>query len=523
MNNLELKRSVAEALDRRDFLRAEALCRQAEGHVSEGDLFFMRGVLHSAQNNIEGACLALARAQQELPERPDIAYNYGVALQKSGRTAEAITAWKRATFYAPQNASAWVNLALGTQHLGDSATACSIYNDALKHHPTHQGLLYNYANLLFRSGDLERSERYYRTLLEFHGADAKGWTNLGMLLKTLGRFAESENCYRKAIAIGDQATRAIGHFNLAHLLLQQGKWKEGFAAYEWRLKLPDSVGSPWRLPEWTPRLPKGSRVLLWNDQGQGDAIMFIRFAPMLAQRGYRVFAFVQDSLKALAATAPRVERSFGPSDERQEFDAALPLCSLPHALGLESMDVWNGPYLSAVKQFAFDWPVKTNWLRVGIVWAGNPQHANDAHRSVRLSDLEALFNLKGIEWYSLQMGDRVAELVSSAHRNRVRDISPHLADFAVTASAMKQLDLLITIDSAPAHLAGALGMPVWTLLPRIDTDWRWQTEGSTTLWYPTMRLFRQTRIGAWNDVVSDVGRALQATREQTHRAGRVRN
>jgi hypothetical protein len=431
-------------------------------------------------------------------------------LQQSGRTAEAMAAWKRATLYAPQNAPAWLNLALSTQELGDSAAARGSYVDALKHHPRDRDLLYNYANLLFRAGDLEKSERCYAVLLKFHGSDAKTWINYGMLLKTVGRFAESEDCYRKAIAFGNQADAARAHFNLANLLLQQGKWKEGFAAYEWRRKLPGAAGSPWQLPDWTAGLPKGSRLLLWSDQGQGDAIMFLRFAPMLAQNGYKVFAFVPDSLKALAATAPCVEAAFGPTDERGDFDAGLPLCSLPYALGFESMELWYGPYVSAAKKSVLGLPPRTETLRVGVVWAGNPKHVNDANRSMRLADLEPLFNLQGIEWYSLQLGDRVDELASSAHCDHLRDLAPYLADFAATASVMKELDLLLSIDSAPAHLAGALGMPVWTLLSCVDTDWRWQTAGDTTVWYPSMRLFRQTRIGAWSDVVSSVADALQA-------------
>jgi tetratricopeptide (TPR) repeat protein len=512
MNNLALRQKVAEALGRRDFLLAEMLCREAEGFLPAGELCFFRGVVHSAQGDIESACLALARAQQELPERADIAYNYGVVLQKSGRTAEAITAWKKTTSYAPQNAPAWLNLALGMQELGDSAAARNIYIDALKHHPMDRDLLYNYANLLFRARDLETSERCYTALLEIHGSDAKGWINYGMLLKTVGRLAESEGCCRKAIAFGDQANIARAHFNLANLLLQQGKWKEGFAAYQWRLKLPDSVGSPWQLPEWTSGLPTGSRVLIWSDQGQGDAIMFLRFAPFLARKGYRIFAFVQDPLKTLAATVPSVEAAFAPTDESGDFDASLPLCSLPYALGLESIDLWYGPYLSAAKNSVLGLPARTEALRVGVVWAGNPQHVNDANRSMRLADFAALFNLRGIEWYSLQMGDRVGELASSAHCDRVLDLAPYLRDFSVTASVMKELDLLLSIDSAPAHLAGALGMPVWTLLPCADTDWRWQTGGDTTVWYPTMRLFRQTRIGTWSDVISNVADALQAMR-----------
>lgn len=510
MLDLELKRRVSEAVGRRDFILADGLCRQAEGHVAAADLLFIRGVVYSAQGDLGNACRALAGAHQALPERADIAYNYGVVLQQSGRILDAIEAWKKAIFYAPQNAAAWVNLALATQQHGETAAASAIYRDALKRHPTHRDLLYNYANLLFRDGKLEKSEGHYQKLLKFHPDDAKARINYGMLLKAVGRFSDSESCYRQAIAIGDQANVAHAHFNLANLLLQQGKWKEGFAAYEWRLKLPGSIRGPWDLPEWKPTSPNGRRLLLWSDQGQGDAIMFLRFVPLLAQRGYRLFVFVQDSLKALAATAPGIEASFGPSDEPQDLDASLPLCSLPYVLGLESIDVWTGPYLSASQRCIFPFSERSNSCkRIGIVWAGNPKHINDANRSMRLAHFAPLFALPDIEWYSLQVGDRVSELAKSPFRNRVQDISPHLLNFSATASIISELDLLISIDSAPAHLAGALGVPVWTLLPYIDTDWRWQSKGDTTRWYPTMHLFRQARHGDWSSVVSAMADALR--------------
>ena len=319
----------------------------------------------------------------------------------------------------------------------------------------------------------------------------------------------SESCYRQAIATANPADRPLAHFNLANLLLQQGKWQEGFAAYQWRLQLPGSIGSPWGLAEWKATLQTGSRILIWNDQGQGDAIMFLRFARLFAQRGYRLFAFVQNALKELAATAPGIEAAFCPLDAPQDLDASLPLCSLPYALGLASVNVWQGPYVSAPQDSVFPFgerPLKRK--RVGIVWAGNAKHINDVNRSVDLAHFAPLFELPGIEWYSLQVGSRISELASSPYRERVRDLSPHLVDFSATASVVKELDLLISINSAPAHLAGALGKPVWTLLPAIDTDWRWQTGGDTTFWYPTMRLFRQTQAGNWGAVFTAMANAL---------------
>lgn len=509
----ELKRRVSEALGKRDFLVAERLCHEAEGSVAAAELFQIRGAVYSAQGDLENALSALARAHQALPARGDIAYNYGVVLHQSGRIHEGIEAWKKATANAPQNAAAWVNLALATLQLGDAPTALDTYRRGLKYHPTHRDLLYNCANLLFRQGQLEEGESSYQELLKFHRNDAQAWMNYGKLLRVARRYSESESCYRQAIATATPADRPQAHFNLANLLLQQGKWQEGFAAYQWRLQLPGSVASPWNLPEWNAALPGGSRILLWNDQGQGDAIMFLRFAPLLAQRGYRLFAFVQSPLKTLTATVPGIEAALCPLDAPQDLDAALPLCSLPYALGLVAVDLWRGPYMSAPQPSVFPFAERPPAIkRVGIVWAGNPKQVNDANRSVDLAHFAPLFELPGLEWYSLQVGDRVADLASFPYRDRVRAVAPYLTDFSATASVLRELDLLISVDSAPAHLAGALGKPVWTLIPAIDTDWRWQNDGDTTFWYPTMRLFRRTRSESWSDVVAAIRDALAEIR-----------
>jgi len=509
MLDQQLKLRVSEAIGRRDFLLAEKLCSEAEANdIAASEILLVRGALYSAQGDLERARSVLAQAYQAMPERGDIAYNYGVVLQQSGRISEAVEAWKKATSRRPQDPAAWLNLALGTLQLGDAQAALGVYRHALNHHSTDRNLLYNYANLLFRLGKLDKSERCYNKLLKIHSTDVQARINYGLLLKTAKRFSESESCYRQAIALGNPVTAPNAYFNLAHLLLQQGNWREGFAAYEWRLKLPGAIDVPWGLPEWKPMLPEGSRILLWNDQGQGDAIMFLRFAALLAQRGYRLFALAQNALKALSATAPGIEGSFCPLDEPQDMEAALPLCSLPHALGLESVDVWNGPYLSAGQKSIVPF-AETTAKRIGIVWAGNPKHSNDVNRSMALADFAPLFGLPGLEWYSLQVGPRAAELAASPYRQRVADLAPSLVDFAATASVLEELDLLISVDSAPAHLAGAMGKPVWTLLPAVDTDWRWQTNGSTPFWYPSMRLFRQARAETWASVVATVTDAIR--------------
>lgn len=502
----KLKQRVSAAIASRDFALAEKLCRQAERSVHASELLLIRGAVFSVQGKTEQALTILRQAYEALPARADVAYNYGVALQQSGNMAEAVRAWERSVAVNPQNAGAWLNLALGTAQLGEQSATLDVYRRAIGHHPANRDLLYNHANLLFRADDLPESEAAFRALLKHHPRDAAGWTNLGMVLKSLRRFEEAERAYRRAIEVDGSTNPARAHFNLAVLLLLQGRWREGFAAYDWRLKLPNAIGSPWPLPKWDNTLPKGSRVLLWNDQGQGDAILFLRFASLLADQGYRPFAFVQNSLKELAATVPSIEAAYSPQDERQPMDAQLPLCSLPFALDLETVDVWSRPYLRAPEQsaFAFD---ETTKLRVGLVWAGN-----EAIRSMRFADFDPLFELPGIDWFGLQFGGAKSELEASPHRNVVRDLSPHLAGFANTASVVAKLDLLISIDTAVGHVAGALGKPVWTVLTE-GSDWRWGTEGDKTIWYPSMRLFRQTQKDR-APMIAEVAAGLRAMSRQ---------
>jgi tetratricopeptide (TPR) repeat protein len=509
MLHQDLKRLVSEAIGRRDFVLAERLCQEAEPAVAAAELLFIRGVICSARGDLQNACAFLARAHEAAPQRSDIAFNYGVVLRKAGRTAEAVEAWGRATASNPQNVAAWANLAMATLELGDAEAALDVYRRALNQHAGNRDLLYNYANLLLRTGKLQKSETVYKKLLKSHATDAAAWINYAKLLKTAKRFADSEAAHRQAIAHAAPADAARAHYNFANLLLQQGKWREGFAAYEWRLKLPDAIACPWPLPPWTAAAPEGSRVLLWNDQGQGDAIMYLRFAPMLAQRGYRLFALVQNSLKTLAVTARGIEAAFGPLDAPRELDVALPLCSLPHALGLERVDMCNAPYLSAPADHAPALPPRSlGRRRIGLVWAGNPRHANDANRSVALAEFAPLLALPEIDWVSLQVGERAGDLAASLCGAKVHDVSAQLTDFSATAAVLQELDLLITIDSAPAHLAGALGRPVWTLMPMVDTDWRWGVEGDSTVWYPSLRLFRQTRPGEWGPVIAAMARTL---------------
>jgi hypothetical protein len=308
------------------------------------------------------------------------------------------------------------------------------------------------------------------------------------------------------LALDDAADRALAAFNLANLLLLQGRWAEGFAGYEARLDLPEAPKPDFRLPRWTEATPPG-RLLLWSDQGYGDTIQFLRYVPALAARGQRVQLYLRDPLQRLAATAPGVDAAFALSGDPPAADSELPICSLGAALRLADPGPWPGPYLTAPP--APDLPLPPGkQYRIGLVWAGNSAHINDANRSIGLADLRPLLARKDIEWCSLQTGERAGD---RSETEGIRDLAPLLTDFAATAAVLRTCRLVIAVDTAIVHLAGALGMPAWVLLPAIETDWRWGLEGSTSVWYPSLRLFRQRAPGDWHPVLAAILAALAET------------
>jgi Flp pilus assembly protein TadD len=502
---LKLKREIAESIDRGDFQSAEAACSKLMRIVSPAEGKYVKGILREAQGNHSDALELLKAAFRQMPHRGDIAYNLGVAWRGAGRLAEAAAAWRESVKLAPGHLDGWRNLCLAVAETEGFGAAADLYRQALLLHPQDRILLYNYGNNCYRRNDLEEALGAQTKLIKLYPDFAAGWNNAGMILKAAGLYEQAESCYRQCIRLNNPADLALAHFNLANLLLLQERWAEGFAEYEWRLKLSDAPSPPWTKAAWTPKLPAGSRVLLWNDQGMGDGIQFLRFASRLADHGFRVFVFIQEPLKTLAATAPGVEAAFSPSDPPCEIDAHLPMCRLPNVLGVKSEEFWTGIYLSApsdLERFTSGNSGRaTCTRRVGLVWAGNPDHKNDHNRSIHLDHLRPLLRLSGIEWFSLQVGRDTAELTTSPWAGRIHDLSPRLSDFSATAAVMEQLDLLISVDTAAIHLSGALGRPTWVFLPKIESDWRWGIEGEKTIWYPDLRLFRQEKPGDWRGPV----------------------
>jgi len=497
--------AILDALRRGDIGAAETSCENylRDGGGAEG--IYLMGAVQSLKGDKAAALRLIGRAAELLPNRADIAYNHGVALRETGLVAESAAEWKRTIALDPKHRDAIANLALAFDQMGDAQAAFDRYRDLLELWPDDRDGLYNLANLCQRAMQFDAARPLYARLVDKHAGFVAGWINFGMLQKRQRDWEGAEASYRRAVALDPGS--AAAHFNLANLLLQQQRWGEGWAEYEWRLRLPDQPPPRFPLPVWTGAEPTGTRVLLWGDQGYGDAIQFLRFAAAVAARGHRAFAVVKTELRDLAATAPGIEQAFGPADALPEADTQIALASLPRALAItDSGGLWSAPYFRAAAPAAGS----SGARRIGLVWAGDPRHPNDAHRSVRLDELSPLLDVPDVAWHSLQLGPAREQIAASSWAGRIVDDAPRMNDFAATAAIVAELDSVLTVDTSMAHLVGAMGWPGIVMLPAIDCDWRWLPDGDRTPWYPTLTLVRQERPRDWNGVAGAVADLLTA-------------
>jgi hypothetical protein len=348
----------------------------------------------------------------------------------------------------------------------------------------------------WQRGDASNAERWFRRLLKLSPDDPDILHNVAVVLDALGHYDEAIALFRRAIAIDLQFAHA--HTGLAMSLLASGDLANGFREYEWRFFNRHDLS----MPRWDGR--SSGNVALYSDQGMGDAIQMIRYAPLVAARGATVLVCVGPLLARLFAAAPGVTAVISDAAQLPTDFQICPLLSLPYVFRttLDTIPA-QMPYLPADSA---PWLPPLPGLKVGLCWAGRSRTGNinavatDRRRSMRLADMGPLLDVPGCSFVSLQIGPPADQLQNFPH---VLDVSSRLRDWADTAALMMTLDLIITVDTAVAHLAGALGRPVW-MLNRFDSCWRWLRGRTDTPWYPTMRIFRQPDFGNWVSVVADV-------------------
>ncbi len=338
---------------------------------------------------------------------------------------------------------------------------------------------------------------------------------LGTTYLKVGRIFDAISIHERLIAATPNDANAHTFIAICHLLL--GNFQRGWQEYEWRLKTKYVADSSLGVTRWNGQLLNGKKILINVEQGYGDTVQFVRYARNIKERGGDVTLMCQAALCPLLAGCAGIDRIVGQGDLAQHHDVETMLLSLPGIFqtSLETIPA-DVPYLhvpqGAGTQAVATITRHTGILRVGLVWAGGAHNPNDRPRSLKLKQFSDLFGIVGIKFFSLQKGDPAMEL-KSIPADTITDLDPYLEDFADTAAAIQELDLVISVDTAVAHVAGALGRPVWTLIPFVP-DWRWLLTREDSPWYPTMRLFRQPTLGDWSSVITRITTQLTTLVQQ---------
>jgi tetratricopeptide (TPR) repeat protein len=440
----------------------------------------MRAALFRGMNRREDALADCDRALGADPQSWSLHNNRGVLLDEMGRTAEALACFEQSLRLNPNNPDAFQNLGTALVALGRGEEAIARFDETLALDPRDADVL-----------------------------NCKGAVQIAMR-----RFEGALESFTNAVAV--RADSTISQFHRAFPLLALGRLQEGFEAYEWRRRGPTPFVVQPQFPQ--PELvagedPQGKRILLYGEQGMGDVIQFARFASVFAARGAKVVLAAYPALAPLLTTlGPEIE-IVPPEGAAPVFDFTCPLLSAPHKLGttIESIPA-TVPYLSVRQARRDAWRARlagiAPGLRVGLAWSGNAQYANDWTRSIAFEKLGAILGVPGATYVCTQKDLRPSDEASFANAG-VIDVRDELTDFGETAALIDQLDLVITVDTVLAHLAGALGKPVWVLLSAVS-DWRWLEHRTDSPWYPTARLFRQRTLGDWAPVFAEVKAELSA-------------
>jgi tetratricopeptide (TPR) repeat protein len=505
---------------------------------------------------------AETRYRRALVLRPDFAaawMNLGSLLREQGREVHAEAALQRAVELRPDLISGWVNLAILERERHRPAEAEEHLRRAFALNPEQVETQVAWCQFRSAEGDAAGAWQWLRWALARESDHAEAVNMHGILLHKDGRFDEAVDVFRQAEELGNRAAAsnrgnslldlgrmnealhaqelaverdpecAGAQYNLALTRLRLGHWEQGWPGYEARWKFREVHRNPrvFSQPRWQGEALNGRRILLHAEQGLGDTIQFCRYAAMVAARGGHVILQVQEPvlrlMQSLAAVRAGLAETALLGATPPEFDLECPLMSLPAVFGTTVETVpWPGAYLgaspelTAEKRAQFPRSQLERRLRVGFCWAGNPRYKADRQRSVQLAALLPLLRNPGIAWIALQKGPAAEQLAALPRDVFVFDGSSNDRDLAETAALISTLDLVITTDTCIAHLAGAMGKPVWILLPHLS-DWRWMQQMETTPWYPAARLFRQRTPGDWDEVLRRVIRQLGERRAAEQR------
>ncbi|VBB05508.1 Hypothetical protein LUCI_0718 [Lucifera butyrica] len=431
----------------------------------------------------------------------------GIELAHKKAYQEAVDSLRLAIGLKPDDAEAYNSLGEVLNDMRRPADAEPYLRRAIELDPDYAAAHNNLGMALTKLTRPDEAAACFHRVTELLPDEPVAYYNLGVVLKEARRLAEAEGCLHRALKLNPDYPAA--EFALGTLYLLLGQFDKGWKTYESRHKL---LGFNPDIHLWQGEDLRGRKILLFQEQGFGDTLQFFRFAPRIAALADSTTLWVQKPLYRLLAASEHNVKIHAGDDIKEEFDFVATLLSLPRIFNISTAAIpGTVPYLQPDREIAARWQktlqktADNKRVRAGVVWAGNPHHNNDHNRSIPFQLFQQLLSINTISWISLQTGPQAGDLASCS--GQVTDCGCTLSDFAETAGLIANLDLVITVDTSVAHLAGALGKKTWLLLPFMP-DWRWQLDREDCPWYPTMRLFRQSRPGNWQEVLDRVKQAL---------------
>jgi tetratricopeptide (TPR) repeat protein len=487
--------------------------KQAKATSLEVLACFQNGLGQHQAGNLDIAEGLYKQVLAHEPLHSDALHLLGFLRHQKNASADAVKLIGQAIRLNPNVAAYHCNLGIVLFELKHYVDALASYSRALALQPAYPEVYYNTAKVQEAQGRYQDALASLESALALNPQLVDAHFNKGVALEALKRHAEALICYQNVLQLNPSHIDA--HWSESLCRLKLGDFALGWQKFEWRWRNPKlalgSISPYLNSPPWLGDAPlAGKTILLHIEQGLGDTLQFCRYAPLVAARGADVVLAVQPALKTLLADLPGVRQIVSPNDEWPGFDCHCPLMSLPLAFGTRIDTIpADIPYIFSDPTKVAGWRDRLGekkQLWVGLVGSGNPSHKNDSNRSIPLASLLDQLPVSA-RYFSLHQELRPADQATLDQHPELQHFGDQLNDFSDTAALLELLDLVISVDTAVAHLAGAMGKPVWLLLP-FNADWRWLLDRDDSPWYPTMRLFRQQSPGNWGEVIARIKSAL---------------
>ncbi|MEG3618311.1 tetratricopeptide repeat protein [Magnetovibrio sp. PR-2] len=479
-----------------------------EHHGEHPDVLLVMGLISIQRGDAANSIVLLEAAYALAPDNPNIVYNLGVAFQKSDQMDRAKTFWEEALTLYPEHVAALKNLTVSSLENGDFPSVREFATRILKLSANDREALNWLAYAYYQEDNFELAEALYRKIMKLYPDEPEAHYRHGLVARDLALVDASLKSFERAVQLCPDDANA--HMGLAHALLMKGQYRDGFAQYEWRRKREawpeDTVDAPY----WAGEEILGKSVLVKAEQGHGDVIQFLRYLPKVAKRVGRLSVSVHPALMSLVEKIDGVDGVETIHLETGQYDAQVPMMSLAHIFetSLDTIPDAVFPDIDVNPELSKIIPSNSE-MNVGVVWAGNPERNNDHFRSCPFASFKHLFAaVPQATFFSLQVGDVADDLRASQPEN-VIDLSPQLKSYEDTAGFIKGMDLVISVDTSTLHLAASMGVETWNMLG-YAADWRWFEARDDNPWYPTMRLFRQEKLGDWDGLVQRLSKALSA-------------